>query len=81
MDPKGSFQGPFSTRSEMKTWYSMGYFRPQLSMRWRPDMEFQLFQDIFKEFNISCNYFLNNFYLDYFIKIILKNNVIIPIHT
>merc|ERR1712039_719431 len=46
VDPKGNIQGPF-TLLEMQLWNSMGYFRPDLKMRWDPADQFVEFNRLF----------------------------------
>merc|ERR1712176_437966 len=46
VDPKGNIQGPF-TLLEMQLWNSMGYFRPDLKMRWDDTDPFVEFNKLF----------------------------------
>ncbi|CAD7937159.1 unnamed protein product [Amoebophrya sp. A120] len=47
VDPKGNVQGPFELE-EMLQWHQLGYFKPELKMRFTDDMEFLPFSVLWK---------------------------------
>eukprot|EP00392_Amoebophrya_sp_AT5.2_P017050 g17365.t1 len=51
VDPKGLMQGPFDL-DEMQQWHQLGYFKPELKMRFCETMDFVPFQLLFPHPNI-----------------------------
>ncbi|CAD7958070.1 unnamed protein product [Amoebophrya sp. A25] len=46
IDPRGNVQGPFDA-DEMKQWNALGYFKPELKMRFSETMDFFPFEALF----------------------------------